>query len=107
MPMCASNPSTVRVSGRPSDPGVVHQYVNGVHGLGELADTGQVREIQIPDFDVAGHLGSGLLGLRNRSAGDHHPVTGGGQRRSRRLADAAVAAGDDGPHRPISPATIL
>ena len=79
--------------------GVVHQYVNGFHRVGERVHTCQVGQIQIAHFDVADHLGGGLLGLGDGAAGDHHAMPGGGQRRSGRFADAAIATGDDDAHR--------
>ena len=79
--------------------GVIHQYINRFHGVGELAHAGQVGQIQVTRFDVAGHFGGGLLGLGDGPAGNRHAVSGGGQRRSGRFADAAIAAGDDDAHR--------
>ena len=58
--------------------GVVHQYINGFHRVGERTHAGQIGEIEVTDLDVAGHLGGGLLGLGEGSAGDHHAVPGAG-----------------------------
>jgi len=83
--------------------GVVHQHINGFHRVGEPAHAGEVGEVEVGDIDVAGHLGGGLLGLPDVAARDDHAVTGGRQRRGSRLADTAVASGDDDPHRVIMP----
>jgi hypothetical protein len=82
---------------------VVHQDVNGFHRVGEFAHTGEIGQVEVSDLDVAAHLGSRLLGLPDGAARDDHAVTGGGQRRGGRFADAAVASGDDDPHRVIMP----
>ena len=77
---------------------VVHQDVNGFHRVREPSHAGQVGQIQMTDLDVACQLGSGLLGLGDGPAGNHHAVTGGGQRPSGGFTDAAVAPGDDDAH---------
>src|SRR6478752_4886409 len=77
---------------------VVHQDVNGFHRVREPSHAGQVGQIQMTDLDVACQLGSGLLGLGDGPAGNHHAVIGGGQRPSGGFTDAAVAPGDDDAH---------
>ena len=67
------------MSGQPSHPGVVRQYVNGFHGVGELAHVGQVAQIELSDFNISGHLSGGLLGLGYIAAGDQHAVARCGQ----------------------------
>ena len=79
--------------------GVVHQHINGFHRVGECAHTGEVGEIEFSNLDVAGHIRGCPLGLLDAAAGDHHAVAALGCRGGGRLADAAVAAGDDDPHQ--------
>lgn len=77
---------------------VVHQYVDGFHRVGELADAGQVGQIEMSHFDVALHVGGGTLGLRDVACRDQHAVSRFGKRRRRFPANTAVAAGDDDSH---------
>ena len=79
--------------------GVVHQHINGFHRVSECAHTGEIGEIEFRNLDAARHIGGCPLGLLDASAGDHHAVATLGCRGSGRLADTAVAAGDDDPHQ--------
>lgn len=52
--------------------GVVDQHVNGFHGIGELAHTAEIGEIEVPHFDVTDQLRSSFLGLSDGSARNNH-----------------------------------
>lgn len=88
--------------------GVVYQNINCFHRVGEGTHTAQVGQIDMAHLDVTRHLGGRAFGLWDRSTGDQHAVTGGGQCRGGRLTDAAVAAGNDDPHlmKPTSRAAL-
>jgi hypothetical protein len=62
---------------------------------GELADRGEVGEVEPADLGRAGHRRGGRLALGDVADGEDDASAGGGERARRGAADAAVAAGDD------------
>ena len=78
MPICASKPSAVRASGRPITPALFTRTSTVSTEPAKARTLVEVGEIELTDFDIARHIGGGLLGLGDVAAGNHHAVSGCG-----------------------------
>jgi len=93
VPICISNPSTVRRNGTAT--GVVHQDVDLLRCVGEGSYRRQIREVQFADNRVGPDLGGYGVGLRGVTTGEDDVGPGFAQRSCDYLTQSAVRPRDD------------